>query len=92
MEEALLADRAIVMNRGEIVLQGTPEEIFESGDRLEMYNLCLPRITEIINTLNGAGMKLDNVLRPEELAEGIIKIFVARRFQTRSPRPQAPPK
>ncbi len=32
MEEALLADRTIVMNKGEIALSGTPEEIFESGE------------------------------------------------------------
>ena len=43
MEEALLADRTVVLNRGEIVLSGTPEEIFENGDKLEAYNLCLPR-------------------------------------------------
>ncbi|MDE5943731.1 MAG: energy-coupling factor transporter ATPase [Clostridia bacterium] len=78
MEEALLADRTIVMNRGEIVLAGTPEEIFESGEKLETYNLCLPRITEIINTLNGAGMKVDNVLRPEELAKSIAENFKAK--------------
>ena len=47
MEEALLADRTIVMNRGEIVLSGTPEEIFENGEKLEAYNLCLPRINLI---------------------------------------------
>lgn len=78
MEEALLADRTIVMNRGEIVLSGTPEEIFENGEKLEIYNLCLPRITEIINTLNGAGMKVENVLRPEELSEQIIDNFTLK--------------
>ena len=36
MEEALLADRAIVMNKGEIVLEGTPEAIFENGELLEI--------------------------------------------------------
>ncbi len=75
MEEALLADRTVVMNRGEIVLSGTPEEIFENGEMLEIYNLCLPRITEIINKLNTAGMGLEQVLRPEELASGIIERF-----------------
>ena len=78
MEEALLADRTIVMNRGEIVLSGTPEEIFESGDKLETYNLCLPRITEIINTLNGACMKIDNVLRPEQLSAQILENLSGR--------------
>lgn len=75
MEEALLADRTVVLNRGEIVLEGTPEEIFENGDKLEAYNLCLPRITEIINALNLGGMSIKNVLRPEELAQSIIENF-----------------
>lgn len=75
MEEALLADRTVVMNRGEIVLEGAPEEIFESGYKLEAYNLCLPRITEIINVLNSAGMNLKNVLRPEELSADILRSF-----------------
>ena len=75
MEEALLADRTVVLNRGEIVLSGTPEEIFENGDKLEKYNLCLPRITEIVNTLNGAGMNVKNVLHPEELAFSIVENF-----------------
>ncbi|MDE7440293.1 MAG: energy-coupling factor transporter ATPase, partial [Clostridia bacterium] len=73
MEEALLADRTVVLNRGEIVLSGTPEEIFENGDKLEAYNLCLPRITEIVNSLNRGGMSIDNVLHSEELAFSIVE-------------------
>ncbi|MDE5721870.1 MAG: energy-coupling factor transporter ATPase [Clostridia bacterium] len=75
MEEALLADRCVVMNRGEIVLTGTPEEIFENGEKLEAYNLSLPRISEIINDLTLGGMNLSNVLRPEELAKEIAQNF-----------------
>ena len=71
MEEALLADRAIVLNHGEIVLSGTPESIFESGEALETYNLSLPRISVISNNLRAAGMKIRDVLRPEELAAEI---------------------
>lgn len=78
MEEALLADRTVVLNRGEIVLSGTPEEIFENGDKLEAYNLCLPRITEIVNALNSAGMSVKNVLRPEELARSVLENLKSR--------------
>ena len=78
MEEALLADRTVVMNRGEIVLSGTPEEIFENGDKLEAYNLCLPRITGIINTLNENGMNVKYVLRAEELAVSIAENFKSK--------------
>lgn len=73
MEEALLADRTIVMNKGEIVLEGTPEEIFESGQTLETFNLSLPRISVISENLRSAGMEIKNVLHPEELAEEIVK-------------------
>ena len=73
MEEALLADRTIVMNKGEIVLSGTPEEIFESGEALETFNLSLPRISVISNNLRAAGMKIADVLKPEELAAEILK-------------------
>lgn len=75
MEEALLADRTIVMNRGEIVLEGSPEEIFENGELLQTFNLALPRITVISEKLRSAGMDIANVLRPEELAAEILKNF-----------------
>lgn len=76
MEEALLADRTIVMNKGEIALEGTPEEIFTSGETLETFNLSLPRTSVISENLRKAGMDIKNVLRPEELAEEIYKNFV----------------
>jgi energy-coupling factor transport system ATP-binding protein len=75
MEEALLADRTIVMNKGEIALQGTPEEIFESGSALETFGLSLPRISVISQNLRGAGMTIKDVLRPEELVTEIVKNF-----------------
>lgn len=75
MEEALLADRTIVMNRGEIAIEGTPEQIFESGETLETFNLALPRISVISGNLRSAGMEIDDVLRPEELAAQIVKNY-----------------
>lgn len=76
MEEALLADRTIVMNKGEIALEGTPEEIFTSGETLETFNLSLPRTSVISENLRKAGMDIKDVLRPEELADEIYKNFV----------------
>ena len=71
MEEALLADRTMVMNRGEIVMQGAPQEIFENGEALLTYNLCLPEITRIANTLREHGIDTPPCLYPEELAAHI---------------------
>lgn len=75
MEEALLADRTLVMNRGEIVLEGAPDKIFENGELLETYNLALPRISLISNKLRAAGMQISDVLRPEELSLEIVKNY-----------------
>lgn len=75
MEEALLADRTIVLNKGEIVLEGTPEQIFENGEALETYNLSLPRISGLCNSLRAAGMEISNLLKPEELADEIVRNF-----------------
>lgn len=71
MEEALLADRTIVMNRGEIVMEGAPEKIFENGDALVTYNLSLPEITLISNALNDGGISVPPCLYPDELASAI---------------------
>lgn len=73
MEEALLADRAVVMNRGEIVMQGTPEEIFERHEELLTYQLALPRIGEICNRLREGGLPVRNALTPDELAKEIVR-------------------
>ena len=71
MEEALLADRAIVMNRGEIVMQGTPREIFARKEDLLTYNLSLPRISVICEKLRAGGMKIQDTLDVETLAKEI---------------------
>ncbi len=78
MEEALLADRTVVMNRGEVALEGTPEEIFENGEMLQTFNLSLPKISVIAQKLRSAGISVKDVLAPAALAESIVENFVER--------------
>ncbi len=73
MEEALRADRAVVMNRGEIVMQGTPQSIFARHEELETYNLSLPRIGYICNRLRDGGIPVHDTLDEEQLAEEIAQ-------------------
>ena len=77
-EEALLADRAIVMNRGEIVMSGAPEEIFERQEELLTYNLDLPRIGAIANRLRAGGMEIEDTMSEEKLAEEIARCVLRR--------------
>lgn len=72
-EEALLADRAIVMNRGEIVMQGTPREIFARQEELLTYNLDIPRIGVICNRLRGLGMQIADTMDEDELVKEIVQ-------------------
>lgn len=73
MDEALEADRAIVMNQGEIVMQGTPEEIFRRSDELEIYNLALPRAAAIVKKLSAGGMPVATAFDAETVAEEICE-------------------
>ena len=71
MEEALRASRAIVMNRGEIVMQGTPQDIFERHEELITYNLTLPLIGRICRDLRAGGLPVADTLDASRLAEEI---------------------
>ena len=72
MEEAVYSDRVFVMDKGEIVMQGTPKEIFAREEELKKCHLTLPVITYIANRLKDAGVKLpDAVLGRKELVESI---------------------
>ena len=78
MEEALMADRAVVMNRGAIVMEGAPAEIFERHEELETYNLALPRIGYICNRLREGGMAVEDTLDVDKLAEEIAQCVSKR--------------
>lgn len=78
MEEALLADRTVVMNRGEVVMQGRPDEIFENGEALKTFNLTLPEISQIAQKLSEGGVPTTPCLHPEELASQILSAAKAR--------------
>ena len=72
MDEAALADRIIVLQKGEIVLDGTPKEVFKED--VSKYGLVLPPATQTANTLIEKGFIFDEVITNEdELVEGICK-------------------
>ncbi len=70
MEETVDADRIIVMNKGEIALQGTPREVFSQVDKVKGLGLDVPQVTELVYELikEGINIKYD-VLSVEELVD-----------------------
>ena len=72
MEEAVDADRIIVMNDGTIAMDGTPTEIFSRVDELKALELDVPQVTELAWKLRKMGIRLpDGILRRDQLVEAI---------------------
>lgn len=57
LEEALLADKVIVMNKGEVVLNGTPEEIFNNQEVLREASLDVLTSMKLINKIEDCGIE-----------------------------------
>lgn len=67
MDEAVRADRVIVMDNGDILTQGTPREVFSQVELLKQHALDVPQSTELIYRLQESGISLPgNVLNAEE--------------------------
>lgn len=67
MEEAVLADRVVVMDRGKILVEGTPRDVFTQVELLKTHQLDVPQATELIYRLRCSGFPLpDGVLDTEE--------------------------
>jgi energy-coupling factor transport system ATP-binding protein len=74
MEEATGADRIVVMDDGEIVMEGTPEEVFSEADRLKRLGLDIPQITELAQRLNRSGINLPNILDEDKMVMELCRL------------------
>ncbi|MCL2702244.1 MAG: energy-coupling factor transporter ATPase [Defluviitaleaceae bacterium] len=76
MEEAVMADRVVVMDKGAAVLQGTPGEVFLHGPLLRELGLNLPQITEIGARLAECGLPVKpGILTINEMADELCSIL-----------------
>ncbi|NMA86288.1 MAG: energy-coupling factor transporter ATPase [Tissierellia bacterium] len=72
MDEAVEADRILVMEEGEIVMEGTPREIFSQVEKVKELGLDVPQVTELAFELNKEGFKVPvNILTVEELVDAL---------------------
>jgi energy-coupling factor transport system ATP-binding protein len=70
MDEAVEADRILVMEKGEIVMEGTPKDIFKQVNKIKELGLDVPQVTELVYELRKEGFDLkDDILSIEELVE-----------------------
>ena len=78
MDEAVKADRVIVMNDGAIELDGTPNTVFSNVEKIKSLGLDVPQATELAYRLRKTGMNLSgDILNENECAEAIINALEA---------------
>ena len=73
MEEAASADRVIIMDRGVILADGTPQEIFKVSDKIREINLDVPLAVDLADRLRKNGIDVpQNIISTEELIEWVL--------------------
>lgn len=74
MEEAVLADRLVVMEQGKIVTQGSPREVFTKVEELKKLRLDIPQVTEIAYALNKDNKSFPaDILTIEEMVDRLCQ-------------------
>jgi len=73
IEEAARSDEIIVLNEGEIALQGTAEEVFAQKERLRAIDLDVPFIVKIKEALTNQGIDIGRAKTLSQLAEVLCR-------------------
>lgn len=72
MDEAVLSDRIVVLDKGKIVLDGNPREVFSKVELVKSLGLDVPQVTELAYLLKKSGFRVeDDILSVEELVEAL---------------------
>jgi energy-coupling factor transporter ATPase len=79
MHEAVEGDRVLVMEAGQIVMEGTPRDVFSQVDRLRSLHLDVPQVTELAHALHRRDPDFPpDLLTVDEVAEAFLRRAVAR--------------
>lgn len=71
MEEAVLADRTIVLDDGKIVLDGSPKDVFRNVELIKKIGLEVPQSAELAYDLRQSGIDFPDVIDIEECADAL---------------------
>lgn len=75
MEEAILADRILVVDHGRLVMEGTPREVFVQVEKVRELGLDVPPMTELAWRLRRQGYKIrPDILTVEEMVEALCQL------------------
>ena len=78
MEEACLADRVVVFDKGRAVMDDTPANIFRQVEKVKSLKLDVPQVTELVWQLRKSGCDISpEIISGEECVDAIMKLFGA---------------
>lgn len=76
MEEAAQCKRVIVMDKGKVLMDDCPKEVFSNVETLKGVGLDVPQVTELMYELNKSGLDLDtHIIDEEECCEALLKLL-----------------
>ena len=76
MDEAVKADRVVVMDAGNIIMDDVPRKVFSHVSELKAIGLDVPQATELAYRMNAAGYKMpSDILTEEEFIKEFIKKY-----------------
>ena len=75
MDEVVYADKVFVMDQGELMMQGSPREIFSRVEEMKKCGLDVPQVTMLAHELRKSGLKLpEDILTREELVDALCQL------------------
>lgn len=76
MEEAVEADRVIVMDKGTVFADGTPREVFSQSEKLLAVGLDVPQATQLAKLLKAGGINIStDILNEKECIEALVSLL-----------------
>ena len=75
MEEAIDADKIVIVDHGKVVKTGTPRDIFSDVEMMKEAGLDVPQMTELAYLLKKSGLKIDtNILTIDEMVNALCQL------------------
>lgn len=76
MEEAAQCGRIIVMDKGKVLMDDSPKQVFSHVEELKSVGLDVPQVTELVYELNKYGLKLDtHIINENECCDALLKLL-----------------
>ena len=76
MDEAVQADRVVVIDNGKVYMDGTPREVFSRADELISVGLDVPQATQLAKALSAQGIDIEtDILDEEECIKAVLRLL-----------------